>query len=65
MINDCCAEISMHDYSAQVLMITKLTTIWGNNYEGGREYHNLIVDGNNISESVWHCSCVKCPSLES
>ena len=27
-------------------MITKLTKIWGINYKGGREFHNLIVDGN-------------------
>ena len=26
-------------------MITKVPKIWGINYKGGREFHNLIVEG--------------------
>ena len=38
MINNYCVEIS-------VIMITRLTKIWGINYKGGREFHNLIEEG--------------------
>ena len=45
-------------------IVTKLIKIRGVNYRGGREFHNLIVEGKK-EESVRVSNCVKYPLLES
>ena len=48
-------------------MITKLTKIRGIDYKGGKGVPQLNRGGEkeNLQESVWHCNCIKYPSLES